>query len=167
MIPAVCSVIGLVGIISIAITVLFHFRRKRDIERQKEQAQYLEQKTNNENEENIRRYKNPLYTDKGGGTRKTSISEFHEIDVDKSDNLDKSPRRLLSGRSDSPNDSNDWKEASPQPKTKKKDINIEISQSRARVKAAERARVERELIEISRTIGADVGSEHEVMVWRT
>ncbi|KAK3092241.1 hypothetical protein FSP39_000187 [Pinctada imbricata] len=162
LIPIVCSVIGFLGIISIAILILFHFRRKREIERQKVQAQYLEQKTNNENEENIRRYRNPLYTDKGGGTRKTSITE--DIDSDKFENLEKSPHRLLTGRSDSPNDSNDWKDSSPPQKAKKKDINIEISRSRARVRAAERARMERELMEISLAVGADVGSEHEVMV---
>lgn len=138
-----------------------HFRRKKEIARRRAEAQYVEQKTNNENEENLRRYKNPLYagTDKGGGTRKVSASEFHEVDLDKFENLEKSPTRLLSGRSDSPNDSNDWNNSSPPTKTVKKDINIEISRSRARVRAAER-----ELIEISRTIGADLRSENEVMV---
>lgn len=161
LIPVICSVIGVVGLLVIIVLFVCHFRRKKEIARRRAEAQYVEQKTNNENEENLRRYKNPLYagTDKGGGTRKVSASEFHEVDLDKFENLEKSPTRLLSGRSDSPNDSNDWNNSSPPTKTVKKDINIEISRSRARVRAAER-----ELIEISRTIAADLRSENEVMV---
>lgn len=125
--------------------------------------QYVEQqKTNNENEENIRRYKNPLYagTDKGGGTKKKTAVKLHSMDVEK---FEKSPQRHhhMSARSDSPNDSNDWKETSLPQKTKKKDINIELSRTRA-ARAAERELAHREFLEIQKTLGEEL--EREVMV---
>ncbi|XP_069118593.1 protein jagged-1b-like isoform X2 [Argopecten irradians] len=158
-IPTVCSVIGLLGVITIICLVVFHFKRQRAIERTKREAKYIAQKTNNENEANLRRYKNPLFagTDKGGGTKDLSFTELQELDLDK---IEKSPTRLLRLQ-DSPNDSNDWKKTSPIQKTKTKDINIELSRTRS---LAVRAAAERDLAEIHRTFGADLSSESEVMV---
>lgn len=91
--------------------------------------EYLnDQKTNNENEENIRRYKNPLFgTDKGGGPAKNvSATELRDIDWEK---YEKSPHRR--SQNESPTDFNDFRENTPPPKTaNKKNINVEIEISR-------------------------------------
>lgn len=152
-----CSGIGLLSIIAIIFLIAFHCKRQKAIDRRKQEAHYDDQKTNNENVENLRRYKNPLFagTDKGGGTAKElSFTELQELELDKN-----SPQRLLRLQ-DSPNDSNDWKKTSPIQKTKTKDINIELSRTRAA-----RAAAEREISEMHRTFGgADFSSESEVMV---
>ncbi|XP_076100545.1 protein jagged-2-like [Mytilus galloprovincialis] len=147
LIPVICSAIGVLGIVIIALLVVFHVRQKRRFERSNAHAEYIEQRTNNENEENLRRYKNPLFseTNKGAEHKKTKL----EKELDK---IEKSPMQIIS-KSDSINESST---VSP-PKTKVKDINIELSKSRA--KAAER---QKELIEISKTVGVDM--ESEVMV---
>jgi len=134
--------------LAIALLVVFHIRQKRKLERSKAHAQYIEQRTNNENEETLRRYKNPLFanTTKSVDNKKQSKLE-QELE-----NIEKSPIHTVSN-TDSVNESTT---ISP-PKTKKKDINIELSRSRAKV--AER---QKELIEISKTMGVDL--ESEVMV---
>jgi hypothetical protein len=149
--------------------VICHNRRRKAFAQKKEAQQYVAQKTNNENEENIRRYKNPLFeTDKGGGTRKVSLTELHEIDIEKYEKTNQSPQKLLF-RSESPSDSNnDWKMASAlaEKTTKKKDINIELSRSRTRRRSGDRD-LTKEFIEISRTLEAElggVGAEREVIV---
>lgn len=148
LIPVVCSAIGLAGILAIALLVVFHILQRRKLKRSKAHAQYIEQRTNNENEETLRRYRNPLFanTTKSVDNKKQSKLE-QELE-----NIEKSPMHTVSN-TDSVNES---KTISP-PKTKTKDINIELSRSRA--KAAER---QKELIEISKTMGVDL--ESEVMV---
>ncbi|XP_074656942.1 protein jagged-2-like [Tubulanus polymorphus] len=92
--PLVCSIIVILGIIALILLFICHQHRQRQF--REEEAQTLEQKTNNENEENMRRYhRNPLFDrDKGGGTRKSPSSEMFEI-VEK---YEKSPRRHSGGK---------------------------------------------------------------------
>ena len=152
-----CGAIGLLGVCVIIFLIVFHCRRQKALRQQRLEAQYSVQKSNNENEENIRRYKNPLFsrTDKGGGTVKSRSTEMCDLDMD-----NKNPSRFLRAQ-DSPNiDSNDWKNTSPKQKTKTKDINIELSKSRS---LAARAAAER--AEIQRTFGIELSSsDNEVMV---
>lgn len=86
----------------------------------------IDQKTNNENVDNLRRYRNPLFeTDKGGGTNKSSSTDAQDIDIEK---YEKSPRRIAR----STNSSNDMKLNTPPAKNANvKDINIEISRTLA------------------------------------
>ena len=134
--------------VAIALLVVFHVRQRRHIQRSKAHAEYIEQRTNNENVENLRRYKNPLFADR----QKASDSKKQSKLEQELDKIEKSPIHVLS-KADSVNESS----INTSPKTKKKDINIELSRSRA--KAAER---QKELIEISKTMGVDL--ENEVMV---
>ena len=120
MVPIVCSAMGLVGLLSVIALIIWH-KRKRHKRLNRHDTQRLEQKSNNENEETLRRYRNPLFdTDKGGG--KSASTELLEIDIEK---YEKSPRRVI-GRTDS-----DPKNNTPLFKSnkKKKDINIEISRT--------------------------------------
>ena len=117
---------GLAGLIAIGFIVCWHNRRQKEL-RRCEMAEH-EQKSNNENEENLRRYRNPLFeTDKGGGTGKQASTEMIEIDLEK---YEKSPaRRIILHNENDNNDYNDSKQNTPMKMTKKKDINIEISRT--------------------------------------
>ena len=127
LIPLVCSIMGFLGLVAIILIIVWHNRRRRR-RTHRHEPQRLEHKSNNENEDNLRRYRNPLFlTDKGGGTGtetlKTTSTELIEIDLEK---YEKSPRRIV-GRTDSTNES---KQNTPPIKTrKKKDINIEIQRT--------------------------------------
>ena len=130
LIPLICSIMGIIGLVAIVIMIICHNRRRRKRNAQQRHKQLsIEQKSNNENEENLRRYRNPLFeTDKGGGTVKSTSTELIEIDLEK---YEKSPRRSLGNKSPgNPSSANDSKQNTPQLKTpKKKDINIEISRT--------------------------------------
>ncbi|XP_025103918.1 protein jagged-1b-like [Pomacea canaliculata] len=138
-IPVVCSMMGAMGILSIILLVLWHNKRQSTHRKHLQQLFYSDQKTNNENEENLRRYRNPLFdtTDKGGGTSKNvPTQELRDIDLEK---YEKSPRRQLS-RTDSPSaDFNDYRENTPPIKTNlKKNINVQLDVQLSRVLASER-----------------------------
>jgi hypothetical protein len=115
---------GLLGLIAIGFLICWHNRRQKQLRRCEMAAQ--EQKSNNENEENLRRYRNPLFeTDKGGGTGKRPSAEM--IDLEK---YEKSPaRRIILHNENDNNDYNDSKQNTPMKMTKKKDCNIEISRT--------------------------------------
>lgn len=130
---------GAMGILSIILLVLWHNKRQSTHRKHLQQLFYSDQKTNNENEENLRRYRNPLFdtTDKGGGTSKNvPTQELRDIDLEK---YEKSPRRQLS-RTDSPSaDFNDYRENTPPIKTNlKKNINVQLDVQLSRVLASER-----------------------------
>ncbi len=124
-VPIVCSIMGFLGLLCIVFMVAWHNRQQRRPPYHHE-TQPLEQKTNNENEENIRRYRNPLFdTDRGGGTVKSTCNtELIEIQLD-IEKYEKSPRRSP-GSSESNNDSKQNKCSSKT--VKPKNINIEIEQ---------------------------------------
>ncbi|KAK7103541.1 hypothetical protein V1264_018417 [Littorina saxatilis] len=150
-IPVVCSMMGVLGVVSIVLLVLWHNRQKNTHRKHLQSLYFSDQKTNNENEENLRRYKNPLFdTDKGGGGGGTSknvpTQELQDYDADK---YEKSPRRQpgvlasRTSRTDSPSggDFNDYRECTPPFKTAhKKNINLQLDHhgNRARVYASER-----------------------------
>ncbi|XP_064600471.1 protein jagged-1-like isoform X2 [Liolophura sinensis] len=129
LVPLICSLIGLIGLLAIILTILMHNRQRRKCRARRMEAEYTQQKTNNQNEENLRRYKNPLFeTDKGGGTSSPNdvrdSVEFFDIDLQK---YEKSPQRTNVERTEL---SNDWTERSlPTKSVRKKDINIEISRT--------------------------------------
>lgn len=140
LLPVVCSVIGICGVLASSFIVVFHVRQERTLERTKAHAKYVEQRANNENEENLRRFKNPLFLGTSKDLEKSTKSIKDE------DKLEKSPMHK-------PESINETTSITPK-KTKTKDINIELSKSSSR--AAEQ---KKELIEISRTIGVELESE--------
>ena len=142
---------GALGILCIVLLVVWHNRQKSTHRKHLQELYFSDQKTNNENQENLRRYRNPLFdTDKGGGgggggggtSKNVPTQELQDYDVDK---YEKSPRRqpVLSSRTDSPSagDFNDYRECTPPFKTAhKKDINVQLDHHvhRSRVYASER-----------------------------
>ena len=127
---------GLAGIVSIVALIAWHTRKTKL--RHRRHSYIDDQKTNNENEDNIRRYRNPLFgTDKGGGggggggggsssKQRISATELRDINIEK---YEKSPRRKQSPTDST--DFNDYRESASHAKTShKKDINIEIDISR-------------------------------------
>ena len=141
MIPLVCSVLGFIGLLLILLLVLCHYRHLAGSSRScHHQSSYRrhsfppDMKTNNENEDNQRRYRNSLFdSDKGGGSpsptssiidQKSPETELLEFDLEK---YEKSPQQHggSSKRLDRRNDTRT--NNSPLKHIKKKNINIELS----------------------------------------
>lgn len=83
---------------------------------------------NNEVQDSIRRYRNPLFSagDKRGIPKAVPTEELHDLDMDK---YDKNPKRVLAAQEESP-DLNDITDYYPQPKkNNKKNINLQLSQT--------------------------------------
>nr|KAG5712927.1 hypothetical protein BaRGS_007524 [Batillaria attramentaria] len=140
-IPLVCSMMGVMGILSIILLVVWHNKRTHNHRKHLQELYFSDQKTNNENEENLRRYRNPLFdtVDKGGGrgtSKNVPTQELQDYDLEK---YEKSPRRQQS-RTDSPSgDFNDYRDNTPPIKTAhKKDINVQLDVQMARVFASDR-----------------------------
>uniref|UniRef100_A0A0L8GNU4 EGF-like domain-containing protein n=1 Tax=Octopus bimaculoides TaxID=37653 RepID=A0A0L8GNU4_OCTBM len=139
-IPILCAVVGLLGLISI-ILLIFWYRRRWTSKRARRMERAIHQKTNNENEEALTHFqrKSLFDIDKGGGggggTSNFLTTEFNEIGIEKYEKVS-APKRLLPTRADS---YEKLKQKTPLRKmTKKKDINIEISRTLAAAAAAER-----------------------------
>lgn len=92
-----------------------HFREKKKLERTKAHASYVHQKANNENEENRRRFKNPVFANISKSYDKTEVLKKDLIECEKTS----------THKSDSINET---KTDTPT-KTKTKDINLELSKS--------------------------------------
>lgn len=129
LVPVLCSIIAALGVACIIILVIWHRRVQR--RRRALRDEYLtstQTAANNENQDNIRRYRNPLFSssDKRGIPKAVPTEELNDIDVDK---YDKNPRRQMTQADSSP-DLNDIQEYRSQPKkNNKKDINIQLSRS--------------------------------------
>lgn len=129
LVPVLCSVITILGVTCVVLLIVWHRRVQR--RRRNLREEYLastQTAANNENQDNIRRYRNPLFSssDKRGIPKPVPTEELHDIDMEK---YDKNPRRYLAHADSSP-DLNDIQEYRPQPKkNNKKDINIQLSRS--------------------------------------
>ncbi|CAH1791312.1 unnamed protein product, partial [Owenia fusiformis] len=131
LIPLLCSIMGILGLIAIIIIILYHNRRRRKRPHRERGVHIRIEEQNNklenvENEENLRRYRNPLFgTDKGGGTLKQSSQELIEIDLEK---YEKSPCRRALGQKDTNNDASKNNPPMKLPRTPK-NINVELSRT--------------------------------------
>ena len=139
--PVLCSIIAVLGLSCVALLVLWHVRVTRRRRRLREE--YLastQTAANNQNQDNIRRYRNPLFapSDKRGVPKAVPTEELHELDMEKFDKnparymsdeldkLEKSPGRYASGEA-SP-DLNAIADYRRQPKkNNQKNINIHLS----------------------------------------
>ncbi|XP_055880316.1 protein jagged-1-like [Biomphalaria glabrata] len=130
LVPVLCSVIAVLGVACVGILIIWHRRVQR--RRRHLRDEYLastQTAANNENQDNIRRYRNPIFSssDKRGIPKAVPTEELHDIDMEK---YDKNPRRFLAQDESSSPDLNDIQEYRPQPKkNNKKDINIQLSRS--------------------------------------
>ena len=130
LIPLLCSVLGLVGLVSILLLIIWHHKMLNKRTRKHRSHLLMEQKSNNEPQEEVTRFRNPLFeTDKGGGTgnNKDVSTELIEIELD-IEKYEKSPKRVI--RTSNKDTNNDSKQNTPQLKMpKKKNINVEISRT--------------------------------------
>ncbi|GAB1604635.1 protein jagged-1b-like [Argonauta hians] len=135
-IPVLCSVVGLLAVISIILLILWYTRRRKS-KRARRMEHAIHQKTNNENEEALTYFqrKSLFDMDKRGGTSNFLTTEFNEIGIEKYEKVS-APKRLLPTRADS------YEKLRQKPAVrkvaKKKDINIEISRTLAASGCVER-----------------------------
>ncbi|KAK2169632.1 hypothetical protein LSH36_8g06022 [Paralvinella palmiformis] len=132
-VPLVCSVLILVGVLAIVCLILWHQRQLRQSHRH--HSQLLRQKNFNndsaeQEKETLTRFRNPLFeTDKGGGTGDSSPKspELIQIDIEK---YEKSPARAFGAAELETNDS--LRNTSTSKLLKIKDINVELSRQKRR-----------------------------------
>lgn len=129
LIPVLCTVIALLGAACVAVIVFWHCRVLQRRRRLRDEYLASTQTTaNNENQDNIRRYRNSLFSsgDKRGIPKAVPTEEVNDDHMEK---FDKSPGRYRAQDDSSP-DLNDIQGYRPQPKkNNKKDINIQLSRS--------------------------------------
>ena len=130
LIPLVCSVLGFLGLIVILFLIVWHNRQLLHKLRNSQPHLLERQRTNNESDTHITRYRNPLFeTDKGGGggTDDSPLTaELLEINLEKYEN---SPRRIYGGHMGSFHGSSKQQNVSNLNRARVKDINIEISRT--------------------------------------
>ncbi|XP_013414285.1 protein jagged-1b isoform X2 [Lingula anatina] len=135
LIPVICSIIGLMGIVAIIVLIVWHRRRKQKRAHKNSSStstEFRNNETNLEIEDNLRRYRNPLFeTDKGGGTTSgTNTTELIEYNLEK---YEKSPRRgghSYLHKDHNTDSSSSFPEDPPLKKPiRKKESNIEISRT--------------------------------------
>ena len=131
LVPLVCSIIGLVGLLAIIVMIVLWHNRWHHRRVPVDEPLTAEHKTNNETDTtSLRRYRNPLFeTDKGGGTPKSPSTELIEIEID-IEKYEKSPRKVI-GRKDSTNENKPQNTPMLKNTRKPKDINIQLSRTRS------------------------------------
>ncbi|KAL3873052.1 hypothetical protein ACJMK2_036213 [Sinanodonta woodiana] len=127
-IPLVCSILAVLGIVAIILLVIWHYQNRGNfvlgLMQQKKILQYSPQRANNENEENSWRFHNRLF-ETTCGAHGSKVIEMQELSC-----LDKSHVPFLC-QADFPCDSGDQQDHIPD-RPRKKDINVELHRSRSR-----------------------------------
>ena len=114
-VPLVCSLMGVLGVVCIAVLFVWHHRQKNWHRKRLKALYYSDHKTNNETTDNLRRYRNPLFenttkpteTSSNQGTvgsvhisrsgpspKNVTSQELQDYDLDK---FEKSPTRRTPG----------------------------------------------------------------------
>ena len=131
LVPLLCTIIAVLGLACIALLVLWHARIIRRRQRLREEYLATTQTANNENQDNLRRYRNPLFTgntgnDKRGVPNAVPTEELRDLDMEK---YDKNPSRFLTDDSSSPdvNAIHDYRRQCKKNNRDTKDINIHLS----------------------------------------